>query len=106
MVSHDPLNLVMVPIVAGSLFAATEAVRYAVLCLGVREAIAWWGAFCVPLMAYFNFILASDVRVQTPYDVLQVAIFAACLAAALVHNRLVFYTVFLIGTWNRETTCF
>jgi hypothetical protein len=102
----DPLILLMLPIVAASMFAATEAVRYATRNLGVPEVVSRWGAFCVLLMAYFNYLVNPEVSFQTPYDVPQVAVFAICLAAILKRNRFVFYVLFMIGTLNRETTCF
>lgn len=102
----DPINLFMLPIVAVSLFSTTEAVRIISRNLGAQESISRWGSFCVPLMAYFNFILISEIRVQSPYDLTQVAIFAACLWAILSRKRFLFYALFIIGTLNKETTCF
>jgi hypothetical protein len=103
---RDPLVLFMLPVVALALFVATEATRLAAQRLTGGCEFARWGAFLVPLMAYFHYITISEIRVQTPYDVLQVAVFAVGLAAALSGNRALFYPVFLIGTLNRETTLF
>lgn len=103
---HDPLVLFMVPVVALALFVATEATRLAAQRLTGEFEFARWGAFLVPLMAYFHYITIAEIRVQTPYDVLQVAFFAVGLAAALSRNRALFYPVLLIGTLNRETALF
>jgi hypothetical protein len=102
----DPLLLFMVPVIAVALLVATEATRNAAVRIAGQNDVTRWGAFLVPLMAYFHYVIVPEVRVQTPYDVVQVALFAVGLGAALRRKRLLFYAVLLIGTLNRETALF
>ncbi len=103
---NDPLNFMMVVVTAISIFVAAEAVRVAARSLGISEHLAEYGAFGVLLMSYFNYILTSEVRTQTAFDVPQVAFFALCFAALLRRRYVIFALVFAVATINRETTCF
>jgi hypothetical protein len=102
----SPLTFFMFAVLAICIFVSTDFVRRAARSLQVQAQIAYWGSFLVPLMAYFNYILVSEVRFQSSYDVVQMAVFSLCLWAMLVRNRWVFYVVLLIGTMNKESTCF
>ena len=103
---NDPLSFMMVVITAVSIFVAAEAVRIAARSLGISDDLTRFGAFSVLLMAYFNYILTSEVRTQTAFDVPQVAFFAVCFAALLMRRYLLFVVVFAVATLNRESTCF
>ena len=100
----DPLLLAMLPIAAASLFFATDAVRRATLHLGLTPRLAALLSFSVPWMAYFHFDLAPEIRVQTPYDLPQLLCFAVAWLGIVRRSRWLFYTAFLLGSLNRETT--
>lgn len=65
-----------------------------------------WLSFLVFYMAFYNCLLIGELRVASPYDLPSLAFFAVALLAILKRNRLLYYPVFLIGTFNRETTLF
>jgi hypothetical protein len=63
-------------------------------------------ALLVPYMAYSNFLLIYEIRVQTPYDLPSMAFYALALYSILNRRRAVFYAVFTVASFNRETTLF
>jgi hypothetical protein len=94
---------------------ATMVVALLVATWAIRRSIEWflgdnspfvWLSFLLFIMVDYNCLLIGDLRVQGPYDVPSLAFFALGLVAILKRNRFLYYTAFVVGTFNRETTLF
>lgn len=89
-----------------SMFISIWAVRRCIEILLGKQTPYVWGAFLLPLMAYFHFLLIGEIRVQTPYDMPSVMFYALATLAILSRRRWLYYPVFLLATFNRESTLF
>jgi hypothetical protein len=73
--------------------------------LGRRSPFGW-AALLVVLMCSYHFLLVNENVVQFPYDMPSVAFFGLCTYAAFARNRWLYYSIFVIGSFNRESTLF
>ncbi len=73
--------------------------------LGKGSRFCWLALLVVYISAY-QFVLAPENRVQVPYDLVSVVLFGLATYAAFTGNRWLFYPVFVLATFNRESTLF
>jgi hypothetical protein len=90
---------------AAMMLAIAAAKRWIELVVGSNSIWAWC-ALLVVWMANYHFLLVSEIRVQTPYDVLSMAMFGLACYMAYVQNRWLYYPVFILASLNRESTLF
>lgn len=104
---HVDLRLLYAPIEAAAAVGVWAAVAALLRALDVPAASARLAALGVFVPLLFN--LAAPWRYNAvffPYDTLSVAFFALGLALLLRRAWWPFYALFVIATFNRETTCF
>ena len=65
-----------------------------------------WSAWLVAYMAYFNLPLIYGLGYTLPYDLPSLFFFSGCVFCILRRKYFLFYVLFLLGTFNRETICF
>ena len=73
--------------------------------LGAGTPLRWCSLLVVYMLSCHE-MLIYDVQARFAYDMPAVAFFAAGFYAAYTRNRPLFYTVLIVGTFNRETTMF
>jgi|GEM_PF-4101791 len=93
-------------IVAAAVMALIYMTRASIGHLLGRESRLRWFSLVTVYMCAYQYLLTPQIRAQFPYDVPAVAVFATCIFAIFRKNRWLYYPVFLIGTFNRETTMF
>jgi hypothetical protein len=72
-----------------------------------REAAVWLALVLLMLALPFHFLTQrTQPSYYYPSDIPGITVFVIGLVAALRRRYLLFYLVFIIGTLNRETTCF
>ena len=101
------LRLLYAPVEAAAAVGVWAAVGALLRALGVPAASARLAALGVFVPLGFN--LATPWRynaIYFPYDTLSVAFFALGLALLLRRAWWPFYALFVVATFNRETTCF
>ena len=93
-------------IAAVSMFIIIYLTRASIgLLAGKTSAIRWIAPVTVYMCCY-QYLLTPQIRAQFPYDVPAVAVFALGIYAILAKQRCLYYPVFVLGTFNRETTLF
>lgn len=102
----DPLELVFGVVVLVCVIVAAEFVRLSLQLLIGRNLVSNYGGLLVPYMCYFHFVLIPIYLGKLPYDLPEVAFFSIGLWSILSRRWWVFAIVFVLGTVNRETTCF
>jgi hypothetical protein len=85
--------------------AVLYAARYFWRSLGYRAGQAMAGSVLFALVLPFQFLLPA-VRYHYCYDLPSIAFFTLCLGALVRRQWFVFYPVFILATFNRETTAF
>jgi hypothetical protein len=103
---NQPLKALMVIVAFCSMVVAVYFVRLSLeYLIGDRE-WARWGSLVVIFMAYFQYILDSDSAFLYPYDLPSLAVFSVGIYLLLRRSWVWYYILFIVGTFNRETTCF
>jgi hypothetical protein len=85
--------------------AVLYSARYFWRSLGYRSGQAMAGSVLFALVLPFQFLLPT-IRFHYCYDLPSIAFFTLCLGALVRRSWLVFYPVFILATFNRETTAF
>jgi len=65
-----------------------------------------WASLLVILMSWANLSLGYELWYRVPYDIPSLFFFSACIYLILSRNFLAFYPVFVLATFNRETSIF
>lgn len=102
----DPQSLLMVIVAFCAMLIAVSFVRLSLNLLIEDRSLARWGSLLVIFMAYFQYILPSDSPFLYPYDLPSLAVFSAGIYLLLRRRWVLYYLLFIVGTFNRETTCF
>jgi hypothetical protein len=89
-----------------ALLAVIFGTRASITRLTSPTAPVRWMALLTVYMCCYQYLLVPQIRAQFPYDVPCVAVFAVGIFALLTKRRWLYYLVFLVGTFNRETTMF
>ncbi|MHB1021848.1 MAG: hypothetical protein ACYC46_04955 [Acidobacteriaceae bacterium] len=101
----NPFQLVEVVVTFAALFGAILCTRGSLHFLTGNQAYSRWAGLLVAYMAYFNLPLIYGLSYTLPYDVPSLFFFCAGVFLILRRSSL-YYLILLIGTFNRETTCF
>jgi hypothetical protein len=73
--------------------------------LGKDSLFAWFALLTI-YIANYNHLLVHELRFSTPYDLPSAALFGLACYAAFTRNRWLYYPVFILATFNRESTLF
>lgn len=73
--------------------------------LGPDSPFVWFSLLTLYITNYHQ-LLVHEMRFMAPYDVPSAALFGLACYAAFSRNRWLYYPVFLIATFNRESTVF
>lgn len=103
---NEPLKLLMVVVAFCAMVIAVYFVRLSLEFLTEDRNWAKWGSLSVIFMTYFQYILSSDSPFLYPYDLPSLAAFSVGIYLLLRRRWAWYYMLFIVGTFNRETTCF
>ncbi|SFR98844.1 hypothetical protein SAMN05421771_0308 [Granulicella pectinivorans] len=103
---HTVPSLVMALLAFFGMLAAVYATRGTIQALTGDASLARWIALLVVLMSYFDLASTWGLNYTAPYDVPSLAFFALGIWLIVTGRLLGLYPVFLIATFNRETTIF
>jgi len=103
---RNPLSVTLAVCVFASIVGTALLIRKLILQSYPETPRLQWLSLLVPYMAYFNYLLTPEIRVQTPYDVPSVFFFALALYGMYRKSRPLVWLAFVLGTLNRETAIF
>ena len=97
------LNIVLA---FSSVMLAVLAARLLIAQILGRQSPFRWLSLLVVYCCSYHFLLIPENRVQFPYDLPSMAFFGLATYAAFTRNRWLYYPIFLLATFNRESTLF
>jgi hypothetical protein len=102
--SAQEVEIFLVALVA--LMGVIYLTRASIRLLTESDSKVEWLALLVVPMCNYQYLLTPQIRAQFVYDVPCVAVFAIGIYAILSNQRWLYYLIFIVGTFNRETTLF
>jgi hypothetical protein len=103
---RDPYEFLFLAISFFALLGALVATQMSLLTLTKNARFSRWAGFLVLYMAAFNLSLSYGLSYTLPYDIPSLFFFCVGVYLVLTRRTLLYYAVFVVATFNRETTCF
>ena len=103
---HDPYIAIQIFISFVTLFGAITFTRGSLYLLTSHSTFSRWAALLVAFMAYFNLPFVYGLAYTLPYDLPSLFFFTGCIFCVLRRSYFLFYLLFMLGIFNRETICF
>ncbi len=88
------------------LAGSVVATRFSFRILTHNAHFSRWSSFLIIYMAYFNLSLAYTNNYTYPYDLSSLFFFCLGIYLVLARKLWIYYPVFVLGVFNRETICF
>jgi hypothetical protein len=104
--AFNETTLVLLIIAWVSMAASIVITRETLLKLTGDALFSSWGAFLVPYMAYFTYILNFGPHFLLPYDLPSLFFFCAGLYLLMMRRPLLLVPLIAVATLNRETSLF
>ncbi len=103
---NDPYRLIMAGIGFAGMLGALLATRGTLTRLTGDRVYSFWAALLLAFMALVDLASSWDNPFTTPYDVPSLMFFALCIYLVLRRSWWVYYPIFVLAVFNRETACF
>jgi hypothetical protein len=100
---HSPYLLSVLSIVAPALFLTIVCTRASVRVLTGNENWSMLGGLVVLYMTYFSLAVNYELAYMLPYDIPSLLFFSAAIYLLLTRRYILYYPIFVLATFNRET---
>jgi len=102
----NPYELMFLAISFVGILGAVYATQVSLNALTGDKRFSRWACLIVLYMATFNLSLSYGLDFTLPYDVPSLFFFCLCVCLVLKRKLILYYAVFVLATFNRETSCF
>lgn len=102
----NPYELMFLAISFVGILGAVYATQASLTALTSDKRFSRWACLIVLYMATFNLSLSYGLDFTLPYDVPSLFFFCLCACLVLKRKLILYYAVFVLATFNRETSCF
>lgn len=102
----NPYELLFLAFSFAGILGAVYATQASLSQLTGDKRFSRWACLILLYMATFNLSLSYGLAFTLPYDVPSLFFFSLCIWLVLKQKTVLYYAVFILATFNRETTCF